>query len=378
MKSYTVTFDANGGSVDTESKTYVYNAEYGSIPTPSRTGYTFDGWYTALSGGTKISADMKVTGSHTLFAHWNIKTYTITYYYNDGTGRTSSQTKDFESTVSIKDKPTTRDYYTFTGWATDPSGYVEYQPGSPYNLNKDLVLYAKWQENAPSGWILESKMPSDAKVVSRKWTYDYTETTESTNSALSGWTQTGSYWKNTGSGSKNYASIPSTFDHNHTIWKTFDSSAYTAYENTDKKRTVTNKKAGYVYWHWMYNVAFADNTKRTISDRSGSYDANGNSGGYYYGYFDAFLSSADCPYLDNYYCCSRNQASYNCINVMPDKSSLGTGTPRYFRFEYYTSSYTDYERIYQYSLTQSKESSTAVSEGNGISNVQVWVQYVAK
>ena len=51
--SYTVTFDARGGSVSTSSKTVTYNSTYGTLPTPTRTGYTFKGWYTASSGGTK-------------------------------------------------------------------------------------------------------------------------------------------------------------------------------------------------------------------------------------------------------------------------------------------------------------------------------------
>lgn len=216
-------------------------------------------------------------------------------------------------------------------------------------------------------------MPSGAQVVSRKWTYDLTETTESTNSSLSGWTQTGSYWKQTGTGSTNYASFPSTFNTSHSIYTSFAKAPYTASETASTKRTVTNTKKGYVYWHWIYNVAYANTTQRTISDREGTFD-----GGYWYGYFNAFLSSVDCPYLDNYYCCSRNQPSYNCVNVMPDKTSLGTGTPRHFRFEYYQSTYTDYQKMYQYSKKTAKESTTQVTAGGNISNVKVYVQYREK
>lgn len=226
-----------------------------------------------------------------------------------------------------------------------------------------------------SGWVLESEVPSGAKIVDRKWTYDSTETTESTDSALSGWTQTDSYWKENGSESMKYASFPETFDQNSEVYKQLNNSPYEANENENSKRVVENKEAGFVYWHWMYNAAYADNTQRSISDRQGSFDANGNSGGYAYQYFDAFLSDVDCPYLDNYYCCSRNQASYNCVEVMPNKSSVGTGTPRYFRFEYYISTYTDYEKVYKYSRTTTKESSNEITEDSGFSNVQVWVRY---
>ena len=50
--TYTVTFDANGGTTPTASKSVTYNSTYGTLPTPTRTGYTFNGWYTAASGGT--------------------------------------------------------------------------------------------------------------------------------------------------------------------------------------------------------------------------------------------------------------------------------------------------------------------------------------
>ena len=44
-ESYTLTLDANGGSVSTTSKTVTYDSTYGNLPTPERTGYTFNGWY---------------------------------------------------------------------------------------------------------------------------------------------------------------------------------------------------------------------------------------------------------------------------------------------------------------------------------------------
>ncbi|MDO4557195.1 MAG: InlB B-repeat-containing protein, partial [Lachnospiraceae bacterium] len=54
--SYTVSFNANGGSCSTSSKTVRKGNLYGTLPTPARTGYTFLGWYTSSSGGTKITS----------------------------------------------------------------------------------------------------------------------------------------------------------------------------------------------------------------------------------------------------------------------------------------------------------------------------------
>ena len=60
-KSYTVTFDANGGTVNPSSKNVTYNSEYGTLPTPARTGYTFNGWYTGASSGDLVTSSTKVT-----------------------------------------------------------------------------------------------------------------------------------------------------------------------------------------------------------------------------------------------------------------------------------------------------------------------------
>ena len=71
-KSYTVTFDGNNGTPSYTNKTVVYDAKYESLPTASRTGYIFQGWFTAASGGTKISSTSKVTtaNNHNLDAQW--------------------------------------------------------------------------------------------------------------------------------------------------------------------------------------------------------------------------------------------------------------------------------------------------------------------
>ena len=51
---YTVTFNANGGTVGTTSKEVTYDSTYGTLPEPTRSGYTFDGWYTKSVDGTEF------------------------------------------------------------------------------------------------------------------------------------------------------------------------------------------------------------------------------------------------------------------------------------------------------------------------------------
>ena len=96
---YTVTANANGGTIPTTSgwtiasgsktatKSVTYDSTYGTLPTPTRTGYTFAGWWTAASNGTQITSSTKVaiTTAQTLYAHWTANTYTVTLNSNDGT-----------------------------------------------------------------------------------------------------------------------------------------------------------------------------------------------------------------------------------------------------------------------------------------------------
>lgn len=71
-KTYTVTFNPNGGTVSTTQKTVTAGGTYGSLPTPTQNGYTFDGWYNASIGGSKITeASVYVRESNQiLYAHW--------------------------------------------------------------------------------------------------------------------------------------------------------------------------------------------------------------------------------------------------------------------------------------------------------------------
>ena len=104
--TYTVSYNANGGSVSPASKTVTYDSTYGTLATPTRTGYAFAGWFTAASGGTQITTSTKVTitAEQTIYAHWtaNDYTYSIVYKSSNGTSLgTSSITKTFGTTNTV-------------------------------------------------------------------------------------------------------------------------------------------------------------------------------------------------------------------------------------------------------------------------------------
>ena len=95
LLNFTVTFNANGGTVSTSTKEVQYGSTYGTLPIPEYTGYRFDGWYTASSGGTLVTDATEVTRAedHYLYAHWTEKCAIVTYV----NGTTCSVTYTHES-----------------------------------------------------------------------------------------------------------------------------------------------------------------------------------------------------------------------------------------------------------------------------------------
>ena len=235
-------------------------------------------------------------------------------------------------------------------------------------------IYAPAELNAVSGWVLASEMPADATVISQKWTYTQTTNKESTDTSMEGYTQTGSYWVQSGTGSQNYSTaFPSGFDTSHSIYTSFAKNAVEAYENETNKREVTNSWTGYVYWHWMYDCGGGNGTaNRAIYDRKDS----GPDNGFYYKYFGAFTSSKGDYSNDTGYCNSLGKRNY----IIPERTKYADcqGATRWFRFDYYTSYYTDYYKMFQYQKVENLESTTEVTASDTISNVQKWVQYREK
>ena len=142
--SYTITLVPNGGicvngagenvdSVTTTFDTMDFNALSYCVPT--RTGYTFLGWYDALEGGTKVYGpdgfctnegtywkDNKWSYADdvTLYAQWKQNEYTVTYDANGGTTPTATQTYHYNDEVDLNPSAE-KDGKIFVGWNTDPN-----------------------------------------------------------------------------------------------------------------------------------------------------------------------------------------------------------------------------------------------------------------
>jgi uncharacterized repeat protein (TIGR02543 family) len=153
--AYTVTLDARGGTVSSCSKSVVCGEPYGTFPVPQRTGYTFGGWWTGLGGtGAHVNAStpMQVVGDHTLYAAWDVMTYTVAFDADGGSDSPASRVIVYDSPYGTLPEPV-RLGYSFEGWWTGANA-----TGSPVVANTlvttvgDRTLYAKWSANAY--WVI--------------------------------------------------------------------------------------------------------------------------------------------------------------------------------------------------------------------------------
>lgn len=146
--AYTVNFDPNGGVVSKASIPVTYGEAYGTLPTPTRTGYSFSGWYTAKTGGTKIVSSTMVGSSagSTLYAHWKANQYTVTFDPNGGTVSTTSKTVTYgETYASLRVLPEpTYPGHTFDGWYTTKTDGTRVTEDTVVTATKDHTLYARW------------------------------------------------------------------------------------------------------------------------------------------------------------------------------------------------------------------------------------------
>lgn len=146
---YTVTFDPNaeGASVDPTNKIVTFDAAYDTLPTPTREGYTFEGWYlskTEFTDANKVEATtiVKTPGDHMLYANWAANTYTVTFNPNadDATVAPTSKLVTFDAAYGELPTPT-RENYRFVGW---------YLNG--VRVTKDTIVKTAANHTLLAGW----------------------------------------------------------------------------------------------------------------------------------------------------------------------------------------------------------------------------------
>lgn len=269
--TYTISYDANGGSGAPSSQTKAHFTPLTlSSKKPTRAGYTFLGWSTRSSAATASyspGATYSANGNATLYAVWSAKTYTITYNANGGSGAPPAQTKSYGQTIYLSNTKPTRSGYTFIGW-----GYVSsatgaaYQPGEAYSSNVSRTLYAVWQKNAPTSYTVSYNANGGSGAPSSQTkTKDVTLTLSSTKPTRSGYTFLG-WATSAGATSASYqpggsytANASVTL---YAVWSCNHASTKTVWDTGCKWRKVCNncgatlssgtRHGPYTYGDWVY------------------------------------------------------------------------------------------------------------------------------
>lgn len=143
---FSISYVLDGGrwSISTYPQNYKAGDEV-TIPSPVKTGFRFEGWFTAATGGTEVTKIATTdTGAKTFYARWSIITYTITYHEDGGTFPASyRQTYTYTDDVFYLPVLTKTDF-NFGGWYNN-SGLTGNSVSSvASNSTGNLTFYAKW------------------------------------------------------------------------------------------------------------------------------------------------------------------------------------------------------------------------------------------
>ena len=144
--SCTITFNADGGSPATQTRTVSggWTVGAGNMPTATKSGYTFGGWYTSTAGnGSQFTGSTTVNSSITVYAKLTASSstqYTITFNSNSGSAVAAITAN--AGTALNKPADPTKTGYTFSGWYSAAIGGIFHS--WPYTLNGNISMYAQW------------------------------------------------------------------------------------------------------------------------------------------------------------------------------------------------------------------------------------------
>lgn len=161
VNSYTISFEMNGGS-SINRLTLNYDSIINITSDFTKTGHTFIGWYTDVSLTTAFSLTKMPAENLTLYAKWEINSYTISFESNGGSA-ISSITQVYDTVLAAPEDPI-REGHTFAGW------YVDAELNTSFIFSTvpaaDTVLYAKWTVNTYTlSYITNTDASIDAEVI---------------------------------------------------------------------------------------------------------------------------------------------------------------------------------------------------------------------
>ncbi|ELI1755172.1 internalin [Listeria monocytogenes] len=230
-KTYPMTFD-NDGVTTTETVDYDGLAE--EPTTPTKAGYTFDGWYDAETGGKKwdFAQDKMPANPVTLYARFTMNNYIATFN-NDGT--TTTQTVDYQEALTEPTEPT-KDGYTFEGWYDAQTGGTKWNFATNKMPANNITLYARYSVKSYT-----ATFDKEGTTTTQTANYD-SLLTEPAAPTKDGYTFDGWYDAETGGTKWNFATnkMPAK---NVTLYARFTVKSYTA--TFDKDGTTTTQTVNY-------------------------------------------------------------------------------------------------------------------------------------
>ena len=148
------TADTIGGQTNDIKKLCLVNKdETCTITSPiiKKAGYNVVGWNTdsnAMTSTWSQNTSKNINKSETYFPIVKLKTYTIKYNANGGSGAPSNQVKEHNKNITLSTSKPIRTGYTFVNWNTSSAGNgTSYSAGATYSGNSDITMYAQWRRN---------------------------------------------------------------------------------------------------------------------------------------------------------------------------------------------------------------------------------------
>jgi uncharacterized repeat protein (TIGR02543 family) len=180
-----VFFDGNGGS-ETDAQVIVKGAKVIAPENPTRTGYTFAGWFKDAEGtGSAFNLSTKTFAVDTYcYAKWTINTYTVTYNSNEGS-TVAPVTVNYNETATEPDAPTLL-AHLFAGWYTDNGTFEDaFDFETPIVAN--ITLYAKWNEAVTVTFDSNGGSVVEAQVIVKGGKATEPEAPTLTSNTFAGW-----------------------------------------------------------------------------------------------------------------------------------------------------------------------------------------------
>jgi uncharacterized repeat protein (TIGR02543 family) len=142
--SFEITFNSNGGSA-VSKQTVPFNATVTRPTDPTRSGYSFGGWYKDSTLNNQYDFSTKVIDNITLYAKWNA-IWTVSFNANGGSGTVPAAQKVVDkSSITLPSQGVlTRVGFAFVGWTDTLDTGTTYSAGSSYTPTSNITLYAKW------------------------------------------------------------------------------------------------------------------------------------------------------------------------------------------------------------------------------------------